>query len=525
MKKTSFSAEIFSYQNAINMEFGAYNAKVSVLMSQTFSIQTRVSSLQMKFKTQLARRAIFVVPLLVAITSVPQSVNAQSSRPVCSSASSDSDGDGFGFENNRTCIVDTSSGSASSSNNSGSSRFPACASSQSDPDGDGFGFENGRTCSVTSSSSNSSGSNNSSAASSSRFPACASSQSDPDGDGFGFENGRTCQVTSASSSDSGGSSSANNNSGSNGAGGTDSRNTSAPPPPPPVALAATGSVNGRPICLTDASDVNNSGFGFENNQTCVVQPGATATRDNPLFNRRVCEDWFEIPYGNFRLQNNVWNASAVFSNRWSQCITLSGNRSQPVARWDYNWLNPSEGNEFSVKSYPQVYYGRKTRFNQSGTVAETGLPAPLNSVPRFTIDFAFSETGNAERNVAFESFFHYSREAEDANKQFEMMVWVGKPEIRTPGPQVATARIDGRDWDVFVNPALDWGYVAFVAQNPFSSGRLDWSAFIDWTRNNGPAFGVPRIVDSTWMGAIELGTETFWGTGTFSLDRLNITRR
>ena len=335
-----------------------------------------------------------------------------------------------------------------------------------------------------------------------------------------LKNGRTCMVTGASNNNAG-----NNNSGNNNAGNSPSRNTSAPPPPPPVVIAAQGSVSGRPICLTDASDVNNSGFGFENNQTCVVQPGATATRNNPLFNRRVCEDWFEIPYGNFRLQNNVWNAGAVFSDRWSQCITLSGNRSQPVARWDYNWLGRSEGNEFSVKSYPQVYYGRKTSFNQSGSVAETGLPAPLNSVPRFIIDFAFSETGNAERNVAFESFFHYSREAEDNNKQFEMMVWVGKPETRTPGPLVTTARIDGRDWDVHVNPTLGWGYVAFVAQTPFNSGRLDWSAFIDWTRNNGQAFGVPRIVNNTWMGAIELGTETFWGTGTFSLDRLNISRR
>ena len=76
-----------------------------------------------------------------------------------------------------------------------------------------------------------------------------------------------------------------------------------------------------------------------------------------------------------------------------------------------------------------------------------------------------------------------------------------------------------------VNPALSWGYVAFVAQTPFTSGRLNWNAFIDWTRNNGPAFGVPAIVNSTWMGAIELGTETFWGAGTFTLDRLNISRR
>lgn len=462
----------------------------------------------MKFKIQLA---LMIMPVAV-ITSVPQSVHAQSSAPFCSNASSDSDGDGWGWENNASCIVGGSGNTGSSvtsSSGSGSSAFPACSSSRFDSDGDGFGWENNQTCVVSDSGNNALAPPPVAAAVAGPLhPVCSSRQSDSDGDGFGYENNQTCVVTNASS---------NNNSAAG--------NTSVALPPPPVALAAQGSVNGRPICLTDASDVNNSGFGFENNRTCVVQPGATATRDNPLFNRRVCEDWFEIPYGNFRLQNNVWNAGAVFSNNWSQCITLSGSRSQPVASWDYNWLGRSEGNEFSVKSYPQVYYGRKTSFNQSGSVAETGLPAALNSLPQFTIDFAYSETGNAERNVAFESFFHYSREAEDNNKQFEMMVWVGKPDIRTPGPLVTTARIDGRDWDVHVNPSLGWGYVAFVAQTPFTSGRLNWNAFIDWTRNNGPAFGVPAIVNNTWMGAIELGTETFWGAGTFTIDRLNINRR
>ncbi len=479
------------------------------VVERLFSHIPRVKSLHIKIKPQLLLQAVTLVPLLVAVVSVPQTVHGQASVPFCSSAGSDSDGDGWGWENNASCRVGASNG-ASASGNSTSSGFPACSSSQSDPDGDGYGWENNQTC-VVSTTDNASSSALApppvaAAVAGPLHPDCNSSQSDPDGDGFGYENNRTCVVTSNS-------------------GNRSTSSSSVAAPPPPVAAAVRGRVNGRPVCLADSSDVNNSGFGFENNQTCVVQPGVTATRNNPLFNRRICEHWFEIPYGNFRLQNNVWNAGAVFSNNWSQCITLRGNTSQPVASWDYNWLGRFEGNEFSVKSYPQVYYGRKTSFNQSGSVAETGLPAQLGRIPQFTIDFAYSETGNAERNVAFESFFHYSREAEDHNKQFEMMVWVGKPDTRTPGPMVTTARIDGRDWDVHLNPTLGWGYVAFVAQQPFTSGRLNWNAFIDWTRNNGPAFGVPAIVNNTWMGAIELGTETFWGAGTFTIDRLNITRR
>ena len=459
-----------------------------------------------------------------------------SSLPVCSSASSDPDNDGFGFENNRSCRVTSSSSSSNSSTASSSgssssgSSLPVCASAASDPDNDGFGFENNRSCRVTSASGSQSSSPSVSAAVSgisSRFPACRSRASDPDNDGFGFEDGRTCVVTSSSSnasSTTSSSSQAGSNSGSSSGSSSSASSRPAGAAPPPVSGPSAGFSNGRPVCLTDDSDVSNSGFGFENGQTCVVT-GATGTRINPFLNQRTCIPWLEVGYGNYKLSNNVWNASAVFSNNWSQCIEVTGSPGNYVAKWDYNWLGRNEGNEFAVKSYPQVYFGRKTRYNISGSVAETGLPQETNRLSQFQVQYDYSETGNAERNVALESFFHTSCEAEEENKQFEMMVWVGVPDIRTPGTQVTTARIDGQDWDVYVNNSLPWGYVAFWAQNPSNRGTLDWNAFVDWSRFVGPSFGVPRVGNNTCMGAIEIGTETFWGTGTFTLNRFQVNRR
>ena len=429
-------------------------------------------------------------------------------RPVCSSPSFDSDGDGFGWENNQTCLVNSAAPTNNSGNSSTSStsNHPACISASSDPDGDGFGFENNRSCRVTSSGVQQNTPAVSSTTSSSTHPECRSNASDQDNDGFGFEDGASCRVTSNSVAPSA---------------------AISPTPgvaPPPVAAATAGFSNGHPVCLTDASDAGNNGFGFENNRTCVVT-GATATRNRPLLNQRSCIPWLEIGYGNYKLQNNVWNASAVFSNNWSQCIELQGSPGNYVASWDYNWLQRNEGNEFAVKSYPQVYYGRKTRYNLSGTVAETGLPQLTDNLSQYQVQYDFSETGIVERNVALESFFHTSCEAEEHNKQFEMMVWVGIPNIRTPGTQVTSATIDGQGWDVYVNTQLPWAYVAYVAQNPSNRGTLNWNAFVDWSRNVGPAFGVPAMARNTCMGAIEIGTETFWGTGTFTLNRFQVNRR
>ena len=259
---------------------------------------------------------------------------------------------------------------------------------------------------------------------------------------------------------------------------------------PSTAFPDFAQQDGRPICLTDSNSQN--GYGFENGRSCIVAAGITATKQNPLVGQRLCAPWMEISYGNhLNLQNNTWNDSGVFSDNWSQCITLNGANGNYTANWDYNWLNRFEGEEFSVKSYPQVYYGRKTSFNQSGSVAETGLPVRINVLPQITVDFKYSETGNAERNVALESFLHTSCEAEDNNKFFEMMVWVASPTIRTPGVQVATATIDGRNWSVYTNPQLSWGYVAFVANEQINEGSLNWNAFIDWSRQQGPVFGVP----------------------------------
>jgi len=103
-----------------------------------------------------------------------------------------------------------------------------------------------------------------------------------------------------------------------------------------------------------------------------------------------------------------------------------------------------------------------------------------------------------------------------------MMVWADKPLIRTPGLLVTTATIDGRLWDVYTNPQLTWGYVAFVAQQPITAASLSWNTFIDWSRCQGPAYGVPPTSNNTCLGAVELGTETFWGNGTFTLEQFDI---
>ena len=401
-------------------------------------------------------------------------------------------GDGWGWENNHSCRWTSQTQSTTR---------PECTVDAVNH-GNGWGWENNQSCRWGNSTLGTSAVAVSAPQGPSADGTCSANAQD-NGDGWGWEYGAPCRWGSIQP-------------------GTATNSVYVPGP---VRAPIIGYDNGDPICLTDASDGNNDGFGFENNTTCKVIDGRTATKDAPLLGKRWCQPWAEISYGDYVLQNNTWNDSEVYSDNWHQCIELGGSAGHYVAKWDYNWLASNEGNEYSVKSYPQVYYGRKTRNTTSGTPEKLGLPAPLHSIPEYKVRFKYSETGNPERNVALESFFHTSCEAEEWNKQFELMVWVGIPVTKAPGPKVAEVTLDGFKWDVHTNPKLGWGYVAFVAQQPMTEGWLDWSAFVDWTRYNGPAFGVPRIQNGTCMGAIEIGTETFWGQGTFTLHEFKVVRQ
>ena len=140
--------------------------------------------------------------------------------PFCSDASFDIDGDGWGWENNRSCIVNSSSSQ---------NTHPTCSNANSDPDGDGYGWENSRTCVVSSTNSQNT------------HPVCSNANSDPDGDGYGWENSRTCVVNSSNT--------ATNTIG--------------------------NSQNTLPTCSNANSDPDGDGYGWENSRSCLVAETVT----------------------------------------------------------------------------------------------------------------------------------------------------------------------------------------------------------------------------------------------------------
>jgi len=247
-----------------------------------------------------------------------------------------------------------------------------------------------------------------------------------------------------------------------------------------------------------------------------------------------CEAWAAVAYGKYVVLNNSWNSRSINDPNWSQIINVTENANGTISpAWAYDWRGQFDGDEIEVKAYPEVLYGPKLGTHVSGTKEETGLPEKVSQLPEFVVSYDYSETGNAERNVALESFFHDSDDIrgpcdDDDNRVYEMMIWVNNPSIRTPGQLALTGvMVDNQLWNVYIKPDSNKHYIAFTAQNPTTSGTLNWNRFVEWTRDWTAANAEERRIDvldpNFYMGAIEMGTEMWWGEGTFTLNRFEVT--
>ena len=270
--------------------------------------------------------------------------------------------------------------------------------------------------------------------------------------------------------------------------------------------------------------------------------------------------------GDFILHNNAWRTfRAAPGYEWEQCIYTNTNGA--VAGWNYDW-GPGVGGsaDFYVRSYPELIYGVKDEFRTSAPQSETGLPVVLSELPNIRIDYSYDgpqfgdprtvdasqnprfpngATISGERNVAIESFYYAADAAGNcspgivtrnggSNHTFEVMVWLDAGAERLPAGAndfVADLNIRGDAYKVYTKDS-DPRYIAFVAQNPQTTGTIFWNDFTDWARDNsfqvselfGARSNTVQIQDDWCVANILVGTEIFWGAGNLDIFDWTITQ-
>ncbi len=323
---------------------------------------------------------------------------------------------------------------------------------------------------------------------------------------------------------------------------------------------------------------SNDGGTFESDQVggSVIRVSSLVSGDQ----RNICttlneqNNFSDTRVGDFILHNNAWRPWRAFPDyQWEQCIYTNTNGA--VAGWFYDWgpgipnINgaASASGDFYVRSYPELIYGVKDEFRTSAPQSETGFPVHLSDLPNISIDYSYAgpqygdgrvvdasnnprfpngTTINGERNVAIESFLYEPNSAGEcstdivtrnggSNHTFEIMVWLDAGAERLPaGPSdfVTNVTIRGDAYKVYTK-ASDPRYIAFVAQNPQTSGQLIWNDFTDWASTYShqveEQFGArsnSHQIQQDWCVAnIIVGTEIFWGSGNLDIYDWTITQR
>ena len=277
--------------------------------------------------------------------------------------------------------------------------------------------------------------------------------------------------------------------------------------------------------------------------------------------------------GDFIIHNNAWRTfRAAPGFEWEQCVNTSTNGS--LVGWNYDWgpgvvgINGSSSpsGDFFVRSYPELIYGVKDEFRTSAPKSVTGLPVELAEMPNIQIDYSYDgpqfgdsrtvdasnnprfpngSTISGERNVAVESFMYEPDAAGEcstgivtrnggSNHTFEVMVWLDAGAERLPaGPDdfVADLSIRGDAYKVYTKGS-DPRYIAFVAQNPQTTGTIFWNDFTDWARENshrvserfGARSDTVEIQNDWCVANILVGTEIFWGAGSIDIFDWTITQ-
>ncbi len=479
--------------------------------------------------------------------------NAYAMLPACSSPSSDSDGDGFGWENDTSCAVMATTAPA---------QLPGC-NTASDPDGDGFGWENGASCLVGGDTTTNTGGD----------PICSSADSDSDGDGFGWENGQTCLVSASAAPVSTGSTfCASSSSDSDGDGFGWENGASC------VVISPDGGSSTSNGIVTDESPdetTTNDGGSFSSGDGgSIIRTTSLPTvgAQTLTVNSDGGDQFSTVKVGDFLLMQNAWRAwRAASGYAWNQSI-YTNNNGAPIG-WNYDWgpgvpgANGRASDDYYVRSYPELIFGIKDEFRTSAPKAQIGFPVRVDAMPTTKIDYAFDApqygsprtvdasvnssypngtTISGERNVAVESFFYNSVDGActddlpvtrsgGSNHVYEVMVWLDSGAERLPASPrdyVTTVSLRGQSYKVYTKNS-DNRYIAFVAQNPQTTGTIYWNDFLDWSRiyahrvqqDFGASSNSVQIQDSWCVANIIIGTEIFWGAGNFDLYDWNITQQ
>lgn len=237
--------------------------------------------------------------------------------------------------------------------------------------------------------------------------------------------------------------------------------------------------------------------------------------------------------GDFTVSTNTWGKGTLTG--WTDCLTSASlTATGIIAQFDYEW--PNTGN--AVKAYNQIVYtpdpGTGTwkgvtchpspQDDCSTALGRRGLnPIRIDQVNALTLthDVSVVDTGYSQ---TFYTFFLDPRSAQIADNSaalVEMAINL-HPLAQGPHDVVGTITVSGNTFWVEYWTSIVDGHpyvgLAFESQNKFFKGSLPVKPFFDYAIQNN------LLPSNYYIHAIELGSEAFYGKGTFKINEFRVTK-
>ncbi|MFB8118106.1 RICIN domain-containing protein [Streptomyces sp. NPDC055962] len=203
-----------------------------------------------------------------------------------------------------------------------------------------------------------------------------------------------------------------------------------------------------------------------------------------------------IQQGRYVVQNNRWGAST------RQCVEVR-DRGFAITAADHN--NPTNN---VPAGYPSIYAG----CHYGNCTTGSGLPLRVSDAAGARSSVAMTRPASGEWNASYDLWFDPTPRTDGQNTGAELMIWLdhrGRPQ--PIGSKVATTRIEGADWDVWVGN-IGWNVVSYV--RTAGTGSLDFAvrSFTD------DAVARGQIQSSWYLTSVQAGFEPWVGGAGLAVD-------
>ncbi len=213
--------------------------------------------------------------------------------------------------------------------------------------------------------------------------------------------------------------------------------------------------------------------------------------------------------------NNCWGRVYLKEESISSC-EISYDSTDSLLAWKWSW--PKEKPQ-DLKGYPSIIIGDKA-YSPPGDDSTTDPNFPL-FLPKTRSIIASGDIeviGSGGYDFAYDMFFLEGSSSTPSAVRSEIMIWFISS-FTNPASKKGEYQIDGYTYDYHVNTEWDpqKPYLAFVLHGDKIPKQIPIHEFIKIGIEDG------YVDPNSYLGAIELGPEIWWGEGNATVRNYTVT--